>query len=99
MLWFDLQEAFILFDLIGSTNPHPTFYDMYRNTSPLFQRFVKIGEGCVVCEGYMGEGCVVCEGYMGEGCVCMCDSLVPRPSIRLTSLSRAFIVWRVWERD
>ena len=57
MLGFDLQEAFILFDLIGSTNPHPTFYDMYRNTSPLFQRFVKIGEGCVVCEGYMGEGC------------------------------------------
>ena len=72
MSWFDLQEAFILFDLIGSTNPHPTFYDMYRNTSPLFQRFVKIGEGCVVCEGYMGEGCVVCEGYMGEGCVYAC---------------------------
>ena len=57
MLLFVLQEAFILFDLIGSTNPHPSFYDMYRNTSPLFQRFVKIGKGCV-CEGE-------CEGVCG----------------------------------
>ena len=47
MLLFALQEAFILFDLIGSTNPYPSFYDMYRNTSPLFQRFVKIGKKCM----------------------------------------------------
>ena len=59
MLLFVLQEAFILFDLIGSTNPHPSFYDMYRNTSPLFQRFVKIGKGCV-CEVSM-RVCVVYE--------------------------------------
>lgn len=37
-------EAFILLDLIGSTNPHPVFHDRYQDTTNLFQRLVKIGE-------------------------------------------------------
>ena len=37
-------EAFVLLDLIGSTSPWPTFYNMYHETSDLFQRLVKAGE-------------------------------------------------------
>ena len=40
----DAMEAFVLLDLIGSTNPWPNFYDMYHETTNLFQRMVKIGE-------------------------------------------------------
>lgn len=37
-------EAFVLLDLIGSTSPWPTFYNMYQETSDMFQRLVKTGE-------------------------------------------------------
>ena len=37
-----LQEAFILLDLIGAANP--TFHDMFRETTHLFQRLARIGE-------------------------------------------------------
>lgn len=37
------MEAFVLLDLIGSINPHPTFHDNYRDTTNLFQKLVKIG--------------------------------------------------------
>lgn len=37
------MEAFVLLDLIGSTNPHPAFHDFFQDTTNLFQRFVKIG--------------------------------------------------------
>lgn len=37
-------EAFVLLDLIGSTSPWPMFYNMYHETSDLFQRLVKTGE-------------------------------------------------------
>ena len=37
-------EAFVLFDLIGSTIPYPSFHDMFSSTTSLFQRIVKIGE-------------------------------------------------------
>ena len=41
----EAMEAFVLLDLIGSTSPWPTFYDMYHETTGnLFQRIVKIGE-------------------------------------------------------
>ena len=40
----EAMEAFVLLDLIGSTNPWPLFYDMYHETTHLFQRIVKIGE-------------------------------------------------------
>lgn len=36
-------EAFVLLDLIGSTDPHPAFHDGYVETTNLFQQFVKIG--------------------------------------------------------
>ena len=38
------MEAFVLLDLIGSTRPWPTFYNMYQTTNDLFQRLVKTGE-------------------------------------------------------
>lgn len=37
-------EAFVLLDLIGSTNPYPVFHDKHSATTNLFQRLVKIGE-------------------------------------------------------
>ena len=39
----EAMEAFVLLDLIGSVNPHPTFHDFFQDTTNLFQRFVKIG--------------------------------------------------------
>ena len=36
-------EAFVLLDLIGSTDPHPSFHDKHSDTTNLFQRLVKIG--------------------------------------------------------
>ena len=40
----EAMEAFVLLDLIGSTRPWPNFYDMYHETTNLFQRIVKIGK-------------------------------------------------------
>lgn len=40
----EAMEAFVLLDLIGSTEPHPTFHDFFQDTTNLFQRFVKIGK-------------------------------------------------------
>ena len=40
----EAMEAFILLDLIGSTNPYPVFHDHFAVTSNLFQRFAKIGK-------------------------------------------------------
>lgn len=40
----EAMEAFMLLDLIGSTDPWPTFYNMYRDTSDLYQRLVKAGQ-------------------------------------------------------
>ena len=40
----EAMEAFVLLDLIGSTQPWPNFYDMYHETTDLFQRIVKTGE-------------------------------------------------------
>ena len=40
----EAMEAFMLLDLIGSTRPWPNFYDMYHETTNLFQRIVKIGK-------------------------------------------------------
>ena len=37
-----LQEAFVLLDLIGAADP--TFHDMFRETTHLFQRLARIGE-------------------------------------------------------
>lgn len=38
----EAMEAFMLLDLIGSTDPYPAFHDMYSAGSALFQRLVKI---------------------------------------------------------
>lgn len=40
-------EAFILLDLIGSVNPHPSFHDNHEDTTNLFQKLVKIGKRAV----------------------------------------------------
>ena len=40
----EAMEAFILLDLIGSTDPHPVFHNHYEPSSNLFQRMAKIGE-------------------------------------------------------
>lgn len=40
-------EAFVLLDLIGSTNPHPSFHDGFGDTTNLFQKLVKIGMVCL----------------------------------------------------
>ena len=36
-------ETFILLDLIGSTDPHPSFHDHFSKTTDIFQKFTKIG--------------------------------------------------------
>ena len=43
VLYSPTQEALILLDLIGSSNPIPSFHDMYTETTNLFQRLVGIG--------------------------------------------------------
>ena len=40
----EAMEAFVLLDLIGSTRPWPTFYNMYHSTNDLFLRLAKTGE-------------------------------------------------------
>lgn len=35
-------EAFVLLDLIGSTEPHPVFHDTYEETTNMFQKLVNI---------------------------------------------------------
>lgn len=39
----EAMEAFVLLDLIGAMEPHPTFHDIYPETTNLFQKLVKIG--------------------------------------------------------
>ena len=39
----EAMEAFVLLDLIGSIDPHPSFHDFFSATTDVFQRFVKIG--------------------------------------------------------
>ena len=68
----EVMEAFVLLDLIGSTSPWPTFYDMYHETTNLFQRIVKIGEPRMAAVGghYLqwyhcvpGRGCMAVLGF------------------------------------
>ncbi len=37
-------EAFILFDLIGSTQPYPAFHDHFEDTTNIFQRIARVGK-------------------------------------------------------
>lgn len=48
-------EAFVLLDLIGSTDPHPVFHDSFGDTTNLFQKLVKIGMFCALSPPRQGD--------------------------------------------
>ena len=38
------QNALVLLDLIGTSDPQPTFYNTFKETDDLFQRLEQIGK-------------------------------------------------------
>lgn len=78
----EAMEAFVLLDLIGSTNPWPKFYDMYHETTNLFQRIIKIGEPRMPAVGghwyHYVPGRCYCIGFLnviGQASIVMSHSV------------------------